>query len=124
MGASSTSAKKGQPSKNPGGRPKGSLNKVTTDMRAAIREAFELEGGVKYLRKLAKEDPKTFTMLLSKIVPRELEVESKGKGWEQILNETLERARATPRPSKDKPGAPAEHPQQRTPRDAGAPGDQ
>jgi hypothetical protein len=49
-----------------GGRKKGTSNKFTKNVREAILAAFEEAGGVDYLRRVAKEDPKTFCTLLGK----------------------------------------------------------
>ena len=58
------------------GRPKGAVNKVTRELRAAVIRAAELEGGeeglVGYLRHLAREVPTAFAPLLGKIIPSEL----------------------------------------------------
>ena len=62
--------------KKPGaGRPKGSPNKMTGDLRKTIHEAFEQAGGVKYLLQVAGDDPKTFCALLSKTMPKEVVAE-------------------------------------------------
>ncbi len=56
--------------KRPGsGRKKGSTNKLTSDVRQAIMEAFSILGGAEYLRKVATEDPKAFCALLGKLIP-------------------------------------------------------
>ena len=52
-----------------GGRKKGTPNKITKNVREAILQAFEEAGGVVYLRRVAKEDPKTFCTLLGKTMP-------------------------------------------------------
>jgi len=57
-----------------GGRPKGVPNKLTTDVRAAIQEAFIAAGGVKYLQGIAKSDPAVFCRLLGMTVPKDLHV--------------------------------------------------
>lgn len=54
------------------GRPKGSANKLTKDIRQAIAEAFDKAGGVDYLVKIAKTQPQTFCSLVGKIVPQEV----------------------------------------------------
>ena len=54
-----------------GGRKKGTPNKTTRDMKAAIMEAFEMAGGVDYLHMLASEEPRTFATLLAKVLPSE-----------------------------------------------------
>jgi hypothetical protein len=52
-----------------GGRAKGTPNKTTALIKAAIIEAFELAGGTQYLLSVAREDPKTFCALLSRVLP-------------------------------------------------------
>lgn len=59
------------------GRPKGSGDQITKNMKEAIREAFERAGGVEYLVMVANEDHKTFCGLLGKITPKELEIDNK-----------------------------------------------
>lgn len=54
-----------------GGRQKGTPNKTTRDMKAAIMEAFEKAGGVDYLYMLANDEPRTFATLLAKVLPSE-----------------------------------------------------
>jgi len=55
------------------GRKKGEPNKFTKQIKEAIVEAFEKSGGVAYLVKVAKNDPKTFCTLLGRILPPALE---------------------------------------------------
>lgn len=62
-----------------GGRKKGTPNKTTRQIKEAIIEAFELEGGVDYLRKVAAEDSKTFCALLGKVLPMQITGEDGGK---------------------------------------------
>lgn len=52
-----------------GGRQKGSQNKTTAALKDAILNAFNEAGGEKYLLTLAKTDPKTFAMLLGRVLP-------------------------------------------------------
>ena len=54
---------------NPAGRPKGTLNKVTTALREQILEALDHVGGVEYLKKVAMTNPQTFCGLLGKVLP-------------------------------------------------------
>ena len=51
------------------GRAKGTPNKVTADVKAAILEAFEMAGGAAYLARIADEKPETFCALLGKVLP-------------------------------------------------------
>ena len=60
------------PKRNRGGRPKGSPNKITADIKAAIMAAFGDVGGKDYLRSLATSDARTFCALLGKILPTEV----------------------------------------------------
>lgn len=55
-----------------GGRKKGSQNKITKDLKAAIMGAFQKVGGEDYLVKVANENTAVFLTLLGKIVPHEL----------------------------------------------------
>lgn len=59
------------PKKGPG-RPKGSVNKLTGDIRAMIEEALEKAGGAKYLEKQAKENPGPFLALVGKCLPKDV----------------------------------------------------
>lgn len=59
------------PKKGPG-RPKGSPNKITKNIRSAVEEAFQKAGGAEYLYKLAVDDPKTFVPLLAKLLPMQV----------------------------------------------------
>ena len=58
------------------GRPKGSLNKTTTQLKEAILGALEAAGGkegsVGYLRRLAIENSSAFASLLGKVLPSTL----------------------------------------------------
>ena len=64
------------------GRKAGSKNKLTMKIRDAIENAFEEVGGQAYLVQVAKDDPRTFVALLSKIIPAE--VNAKIGGYEEI----------------------------------------
>jgi hypothetical protein len=55
-----------------GGRKPGSRNKFTTEVRAAILDAFVQAGGSSYLVRVANENPAAFCALLGKILPMEL----------------------------------------------------
>ena len=51
------------------GRPKGTPNRISGNLREAIQESFNKLGGEKWLLELAKKDPRTFASLLAKILP-------------------------------------------------------
>lgn len=70
--ATATSFKKGQ---KPGpGRPKGTANKVTKELKDMILQALDESGGVDYLVKRAS-DPRTaaaFLSLIGKVLPMQV----------------------------------------------------
>jgi len=53
------------------GRPKGVPNKITTDLRQAVINAYDKAGGEEYLAGLARDEPKTFATLMAKVIPSE-----------------------------------------------------
>lgn len=56
--------------KGPGpGRPKGSGNKLQSQLRDMILAALDKAGGVEYLFAQAHENPKTFLLLLGRVLP-------------------------------------------------------
>lgn len=59
------------------GRPKGSQNKLTTDLKAMIRQALENAGGVEYLTVQAEANPKAFLTLLGRTLPMDIDVTNK-----------------------------------------------
>lgn len=61
-----------KPGERRGGRKKGTPNKITVSVKEAIYEAFNKAGGAAYLHKVAMEDPKTFCVLLGKVLPTEI----------------------------------------------------
>ena len=61
-----------------GGRTKGTPNKVNTAVKEAIIGAFDKLGGESYLVKVAQSDPKTFCMLLGKVMPTQLTAAADG----------------------------------------------
>ena len=52
---------------NPNGRPAGSGNKGTAEVREMVRQALELEGGVEYLRRCARTQPMGFMSLCARL---------------------------------------------------------
>ncbi len=60
------------------GRPKGSQSKIHALVKDMIAQALHEEGGVEYLRKQAREEPKAFLTLLGRILP--LQVTGEGDG--------------------------------------------
>lgn len=59
------------PPKSPG-RPKGSPNKLTGEVKAMILAALDQAGGVDYLALQAHETPAAFMTLVGKVLPLQL----------------------------------------------------
>jgi hypothetical protein len=69
---------KGQPRPKNAGRKKGSTNKVTASVRAALIEAFDKRGGVGALVTWAKANETEFYKLWGRLVPVEVSGEAGG----------------------------------------------
>ena len=61
--------KKGEPRPPNAGRKKGTPNRVTGLLRDQILQALDKEGGVAYLRDLARKEPSSFATLLGRVLP-------------------------------------------------------
>jgi hypothetical protein len=70
---------------NPAGRPKGSLNKLTVETKAALHEAFDELGGVASLVQWARRDPGAFYSLWVKTLPKDVNL-----GITETLSEILD----------------------------------
>lgn len=82
MAKNATSFKTGN--KSGKGRARGSKNRVTV-LREGFLEALNREGGVEWLQKQARENPKAFLSALCKANPAQLEVEHKGSITVEIV---------------------------------------
>jgi hypothetical protein len=51
------------------GRPKGTPNKATAQVKEMVIEALSKAGGVEYLTKQAKDNPAAFMTLVGKVIP-------------------------------------------------------
>ena len=51
------------------GRPKGSSNKTTADVKAMVLEALKHAGGAEYLCMQAYDNPKAFLALVGRVLP-------------------------------------------------------
>lgn len=51
------------------GRPKGSPNKATKELKEMILGALDASGGLSYLKRQADENPVAFMTLLGKVLP-------------------------------------------------------
>ena len=69
---------------NPAGKPKGTLNRVTRDLKAAILQAGNAAGGVgglvSYLTQLALSNSSAFSSLLGKCLPYTLSADESNGG--------------------------------------------
>lgn len=74
------------------GRPKGTPNKITKDLKAMILGALDACGGQKSLEGQAVENPAAFMTLLGKVLPKEIDakLESNGETVIRIIRETYE----------------------------------
>jgi hypothetical protein len=61
---------------NPQGRPQGSRNKITKDIKACYMEVFDRMGGAEGLLKWAEENPDVFYAQISKMLPKGIEIKS------------------------------------------------
>jgi len=59
-----------------GGRQRGTPNKCTASVRAALEECFERIGGIEILAQWAQENQTEFYRIWSKILPRDLRIEA------------------------------------------------
>lgn len=55
------------------GRPKGSRNKITVDIKHMVQTALNNAGGIDYLTQQAHENPKAFLPLVAKLMPNKIE---------------------------------------------------
>ncbi|MBU2743366.1 hypothetical protein [Acidithiobacillus albertensis] len=58
------------------GRPKGSLNKITGNVKSMILGALDDLGGQTWIVEQAKADPRAFLSLLSRILPSEISLDA------------------------------------------------
>lgn len=68
--------KKGEPSANPAGRPKGSKNELSTAYINDIYEAWKLRG-MQAIHDMIDEDPGGFVRAVASILPKEIVVNDK-----------------------------------------------
>lgn len=80
------------------GRPKGSVNKISADLKEMILEALHRAGGLDYLTAQAHENPKTFLLLLGRVLP--LQLQGDAELPIQIVRWASEEREATLDPSK------------------------
>jgi hypothetical protein len=76
---------KGTPRPKGAGRKKGTPNKTTATVKAALTEAFDELGGVPALVKWGRANESLFYPLWVRIAPHELDVTSNGKTLEALV---------------------------------------
>jgi hypothetical protein len=74
------------------GRPKGSTNKATKEIKDMILGALERAGGETYLVTQADENPVAFMGLIGKVIPRDVKAEVTG-AIELVLADRIKAAR-------------------------------
>lgn len=72
------------------GRKKGSVNKVTASVKAALVAAFDKLGGVPALVKWAKKEPAEFYRLWGRLAPAEVKLGGDGENGELVIRVTHE----------------------------------
>jgi hypothetical protein len=76
--------------KKTGGRRKGSPNKTTADVKAALVAAFDQLGGVPALVRFAKKRPAEFYKLWAKLLPSEVKATVDGTVRLELVEEILD----------------------------------
>lgn len=76
--------------KKTGGRRRGSLNKTTLSVKAALIEAFEEMGGVAALVRWGKKNPSQFYALWGRLLPQEVKSELSGPEGGPIQHEFID----------------------------------
>ncbi len=69
------------------GRPKGSENKITKDLKTMILKALDQAGGVEYLAHQANEKPAAFLALVGKVLP--MTVQGPGEGGAHVFQKIV-----------------------------------
>lgn len=93
--------------KRGGGRPKGARNKVAMEVKEMVEQALVAAGGHDYLLKQARKNPRAFMVLVSKLIPRDLNVSGEVRHTlEKLLNVgLLSGARPEPESAPEKPAS-------------------
>ena len=65
-------------SANPNGRPRGAADAMSLEVKEMVRQALDEEGGVEYLRQVARDHPQAFLSLLARLISTELKASIEG----------------------------------------------
>ena len=76
MAANAETAARMREAKGYAGRPKGSTNKITKDLKKAYLGAFDAMGGMEALIAWGKKSPDLFYSQISKLLPKGIEIKS------------------------------------------------
>jgi hypothetical protein len=74
------------------GRPKGSANKLTADIKQMLMEALDESGGKDYFVEQAKKNPAAFMTLIGKVLPTQVSGTLEVTTMSSILSELDGRA--------------------------------
>lgn len=77
---------------NPAGRKRGVPNRTTRLVKEALAQSFERLGGVEYLVKLGKTEPRAYAQLISKLIPAEIAASLNGEGVQVTIVDFTGRA--------------------------------
>ena len=69
------------------GRPKGTVNKATAELKDMILGALDDAGGRKYLAEQARANPGPFMGLIGKVLPKDVNANMAGTITVSIVNE-------------------------------------
>lgn len=75
-----------KPGERRGGRKRGTPNKLTAELKDIILQSLAEVGGVKYLITQAGAEPKSYMLLLGRVLPLQVKGDINGKltiGWEE-----------------------------------------
>ena len=61
------------------GRPKGSANKIGQELQAMLKASLSRVGGIEYLVKQAEENPAAYMTMISKLLPKQVDLTSDGE---------------------------------------------
>ncbi len=79
---------------NGGGRPKGSVNRVTKAVKEALRASLEAgDGAEAFFLGLKRDDPKTYAGLIGKLIPNEVIADVKTENVVKIVDLTGSKAK-------------------------------
>ena len=73
--------------RNPRGRPKGSANKATAELKDMILGALADAGGQGYLTEQAVSNPNAFLSLVGKVLPKDVNASVQGSVTINLINE-------------------------------------